>query len=92
MDDEVLGKKELIINDKTIPILKILEKEIILRLYYIKEYNLDNMDYRILPKLNIEWNKHLIAHIILNLSNKLKIKTIGNKYNSLIYIVEKKED
>src|SRR5690554_651816 len=63
-----------------------------LLLYYLDvagEIDLDNFDFTLLPKVNLEWNKHILAHFITNLSSTITVETLGNQYTQLKYILKK---
>lgn len=44
------------------------------------------------PKISINWNKHIFAHLIKNYGDKFYVIDVGNQYNSLSYQFKEKEN
>lgn len=91
LNDEIVYKKEAVINDFASQLYSTrIEK---LLLYYLSDnetINLNNFNYDLIPQIKKPWNKHLLAHIIINLSDSIEVLIEGNQYSNLTYRIRKK--
>jgi len=87
VDEDVIMKRNLVINEMSIKLFKNIETRVLFYLSTMNSINLDNIDYSLFPKIKIEWNKHLLAHMLKEISNKITVETIGSQYNNLQYIL-----
>lgn len=85
VNEKVVCKKELILTSSAKKTIKEIEKIFEFYLITNKNIKLSNFDFNILPKIKIEWNKHLLAHSLMAFSTTIKVETIGTQYRLLDY-------
>jgi hypothetical protein len=68
------------------------ENKLIFYLNNSKKLSLNDLNFSVLPKISKPWNKHLLAHMLMATSKKIKVNTLGNQYIYLNYILTKVED
>jgi hypothetical protein len=55
----------------------------------VDSINISKQDiYKFLPKINFDWNDHLLASIIYSNINEIKVKFTTNMYNTTEYLIE----
>lgn len=91
INDSHLADKTGILSKQNIVFLNQINKNIIKTLETVKKTNLDNFRFDTLPKISATWNKHLLAHLIKNTSTIIEVKDVGERYNTISYILSIKE-
>lgn len=49
-------------------------------------------NYEYFPKIKLPWNKHLLAHLMINFSEAISVKELGSKYNDIEYEFKEKQE
>ena len=85
IDEDILISKKNIHVDK-----KIIDNIINLIFDKTKVINTSDIEsYRNFPKLSLTWNKHLLGHLMINFSESISVKTNGNQYNKIEYVIRR---
>lgn len=81
-------------NKKLIGVPQILVEEIEMLLLYSMvrgKLRSDKIEsFKAFTPINIPWNKHILAHIIMNYSKRIRVTEIGSTYKSMEYLFEEK--
>lgn len=88
VNDDYIARKEIILNEHSFRVAQEIERFILPVIEDLGSLLISKIDFNILPK-QIKWNNHLLAHLLINNSNKISVKTLGTQYVSLDYELEK---
>jgi transcriptional regulator with XRE-family HTH domain len=92
ISEDLIAKTALVINERSNVIMNEVENKLIFYLNNSKKLSLNDLNFSVLPKISKPWNKHLLAHMLMATSKKIKVNTLGNQYIYLNYILTKVED